>query len=111
VKLLRLAHPANHYFQAVRDDREPAVPEPGSSATLVHRKGWVVWRSDLTPPMAGLLESLLSGAPLGEALASLAGEGEGEEHDVGSWFRDWVSSGVFASAASTASAVTTPHAP
>jgi len=100
VKLLRLAHPANDYFQAVRDDREPAMPEPGPSATLVHRKGWVVWRSDLTPPMSGVLEALLSGASLGEALASLADGRDGEEHDVGTWFRDWVSSGVFASATS-----------
>jgi hypothetical protein len=109
VKLLRLAHPANAYFQAVRDDLDPAMPAPAASATLVHRKGWTVWRSDLTPPMAGVLEAILAGAPLGEALASLeGGEGEGGgdeagagEHDVAGWFRDWVSSGVFTSATSS----------
>jgi hypothetical protein len=112
VKLLRLAHPANDYFQAVRDDLDPAMPAPAPSATLVHRKGWIVWRSNLAPPMAGVLEAILAGAPLGEALASLeggAGEGEreepgGGEHDVAGWFRDWVSSGVFTSAPSSVSA-------
>ena len=66
------------------------------SATLVHRKGWVVWRSALTPAMARLLETMVAGAPLGEALAtSISEEDEGTQAHVTHWFRDWVSGGVF----------------
>ncbi len=94
--VLRLAYDANAYYQAFRDDARPSPPGPAPSATLVHRKGWVVWRSDLTPSMTRLLETIVAGAPLGEALASsISDEDEGTQAHVTHWFRDWVSGGVF----------------
>jgi hypothetical protein len=98
VRILRLGHDANAYYQAFRDDARPSAPGPTSSATLVHRKGWVVWRSDLTPAMARLLEAIVAGAPLGEALdtsISDEDEDEGTQAHVTHWFRDWVGGGVF----------------
>jgi hypothetical protein len=101
VRVLRFAYAANAYYQAFRGDDGPrpgssSPPDPHPSATLVHRKGWVVWRTDLTPGMARLLESIAGGAPLGEALAtSISDEDEGTQTDVTRWFRDWVGGGVF----------------
>jgi len=98
VRVLCLAHPANAYFQAFRDDARPSAPGPAASATLVHRRGWVVWRTDLTAPMARLLEAITRGAPLGEALAAaISDEDEGAQANVTHWFRDWVGGGVFTS--------------
>jgi hypothetical protein len=95
VRLLRFDHAVDAYLQAVRDDR-PATVVRAPTATLVHRRGWVVWRRDLTPPMARLLEDLLEGATLGRALAAAVGEAGGEGAvDVTSWFQEWVAGGVF----------------
>jgi hypothetical protein len=92
LRLLTLAHPANDYFQAVRDGRSPAIPGPSPSAAVVYRSGWTVWRMSLTPPMHRVLAALVGGEPLETAL-SLAGDEPPEQ--VTAWFREWVSSGLF----------------
>jgi hypothetical protein len=102
VQLLRFDHAVDAYYQAFRDDR-PAIVSAAPSATLVHRHGWVVWRRDLTPPMARLLDAILGGSPLGDALAIAASEGEGSAPaDVTAWFKDWVAGGVFSDVHSSA---------
>lgn len=96
-QVLRFDHPANRYYVAFREGTAPStVPAPEASATLIHRQGWIVWRRDLTPPMARLLEAIAIGTPLGEALArAITDEDEGTQANVTHWFRDWVSSEVF----------------
>lgn len=95
VRLLRFDHAVDAYLQAVRDEH-PATMVRAPTATLVHRRGWVVWRRDLTPPMARVLEDLLGGATLGRALVAAVGEGGGDAAgDVTAWFQEWVSGGVF----------------
>ena len=60
-----------------------------------------LWRMDLTPAMASLLEGLFRGETLGEALGKLE-EGLSEadaaeaERNVMLWFREWVAGGLFA---------------
>jgi hypothetical protein len=95
-QLLRFDHPVDAYYQAFKDGRVGAV-RAGSTATLVHRHGWVVWRRELTPIQARLLEDLLSGAALGDALAaSASSSGDGSvADDFTTWFHDWVAGGVF----------------
>jgi hypothetical protein len=96
VRVLRFAHPADAYYQGFRDDGRPAAPAPAPSCTLVHRRGWVVWRTALSPAMARLLEAIVGGAPLGEALVtSLSGDDEGTQASVTQWFQEWVANGVF----------------
>ena len=74
VRLLRFAHPADAFYTSLREGERPIAPAPAPSATLVHRRGWVVWRTALSPAMAGLLEAIVSGVGLGAALtASIAG--------------------------------------
>jgi hypothetical protein len=92
LRLLTLEHPANDYFQAVRDGHTPAIPAPGASATVVYRSGLTVWRMSLTPPMHRVLAALVGRVPLEAALA--LAEGEAPE-EVSAWFREWVSSGLF----------------
>jgi hypothetical protein len=68
----------------------------------VYRRGFVVWRMDLTPAMAGLLDALFGGATLGEALGAIAVHAEDAdalaeaERNVMLWFREWVAGGFFA---------------
>lgn len=101
VRLLRSDFPVNRYLQAQRDESAPAIPGRRASATAIYRKGFTVWRMDLSMPMAGILESLFRGEPLGRALASLAPADDAADQGrlaalVMTWFRDWVQSGFFA---------------
>jgi hypothetical protein len=102
VRVLRFRHPANAYLQAEREDRHPRIPRPAASATAIYRRGFRVWRMDLTPPMAGLLDALFAGRPLERALATVARQRRGEPQDqvladVMRWFSGWVDGGFFAS--------------
>jgi hypothetical protein len=99
--LLHFEFPVNAHYQARRAGKEPSVPSQGWSATAVYRQGLTVWRMDFTPAMARVLGALLSGAPLGDALARI-GVDEADsaavdeaERSVMTWFREWVSAGFF----------------
>jgi hypothetical protein len=100
LRVLRFAYPVNAYFQALREGAEPVVPARKESATVVYRSGPSIWRMDLTGPMFEVLAALLAGEPLGDALGrvedALADLDEQQTVErVMSWFREWVSSGLF----------------
>jgi hypothetical protein len=103
VRLLRFEHPVNAFFQARRvGGEDAAIPEPKPSATAVYRHGLTVWRMDLTPAMTRVLTALLDSVPITEALSRM-GVDETDaaaiaeaERSVMVWFREWVSSGLFA---------------
>jgi hypothetical protein len=103
VRIVRSHHAVNAFFQAFKADELPRwrdfAREP--SATAVYRTDMTLWRMDLTPAMAGLLEALFAGRPLGEALEALdaglaSAEAAEAERSVMAWFRAWVSAGFFA---------------
>lgn len=101
VAVLRFRYPVNAYYQARRTGDAPDIPAAVPSATAVYRSGLTVWRMDLTPAMTRVLDALLSGRPLGEALGRIVvDEADGAavkeaERSVMIWFREWVSSGFF----------------
>jgi hypothetical protein len=101
-QLVRGDYPANAFLQAFREDRLPKIPQRQTSATAVYRQGFAVWRMDLTPPMAAILEALWAGAPLATALATLEHTTTPSQlptiaNQVMVWFREWVKGGLFAS--------------
>lgn len=102
LRLLRFEFPVNAVFIANRiDDVVPDVPAPSSTAVAVYRKDMQLWRMDLTPAMLGVLEPLVAGESLGEALAAI--EADQTDPDVLAqtganlmvWFREWVDAGFF----------------
>jgi hypothetical protein len=92
VRLLHTAYPVNDYFQAVRDERAPAIPAAAPAATAVYRGGTTVWRMGLAPPMAAVLEALVAGEALGAALTHAEGT---PPHQVMASFREWIEGGLF----------------
>jgi hypothetical protein len=101
--LVRGEYDVNGYYQAFRNDEAPEMSlERAPSAVAVYRIGFALWRMNLTPAMAGLLEALMKGATLEEALAgvgeavSTPDELAEAERQVMGWFRAWVTSGFFA---------------
>jgi hypothetical protein len=102
LRLLRFEYPVNAVFIANRiDEVVPEVPAPSPNAVAVYRKDMQLWRMDLTPAMLGVLEPLVQGKSLGEALETV--EAECTDPDVLAqtganlmvWFREWVDAGFF----------------
>jgi hypothetical protein len=102
LRLFRFAYPVNAVFIANRiDEVVPEVPAPSPTAVAVYRKDMQLWRMDLTPAMMGVLEPLVAGKSLGEALETV--EAECTDPDVLAqtganlmvWFREWVDAGFF----------------
>ncbi len=101
LRLLRFEHPVNAYFQALREGKEPALPGPAPTATVVYRSGPTIWRMDLTVPMFEVLSALVGGEALGASLGRVESALEGVDaaeatQRVTHWFREWVQSGLFA---------------
>ena len=101
LRLLAFDYPVNDFFQAFRDEGEPELPERAPTATAVYRQGLTLWRMGLEPRAALLLKDLLSGVPLGVAVAALEGRvsvvnaGDELTQLLPQWLGSWVRSGFF----------------
>src|SRR5947199_306006 len=102
LRLLTFRFPVNAYYTAIRkaeEGEEVLIPDPQPEHLALTRRDFVVRRYPLTPAQHALLEKILAGAPIGEALAAAA-ETSGLEDDalaaeLQSWFRLWVAEGFF----------------
>lgn len=102
IRVFRFEYPVNAVFIANRiDEIVPEVPAPSPNAVAVYRKEMQLWRMDLTPAMLGVLEPLLAGKTLGEALEAIEAEATDPEilaqtgANLMVWFREWVDAGFF----------------
>jgi hypothetical protein len=106
LRLLTFRFPVNAYYTAIRraeEGEEVPVPDPEPEHLALTRRDFVVRRYPLNSAQHALLEKILAGAPVGEALAAAA-ETSGLEDDalaaeLQSWFRLWVAEGFFQSIA------------
>jgi hypothetical protein len=102
LRLFRFEYPVNAVFIANRiDEILPEMPAPSPNAVAVYRKDMQLWRMDLTPAMMAVVEPLVEGKSLGEALAAIEAEVTDAEVLAQSganlmvWFREWVDAGFF----------------
>jgi hypothetical protein len=103
VRVLHFEYPVNAYYQACRtQDELPPLPSPSRSATAVYRRSWKLWRMDLTPAMARVIDALLEGMTIEESLGRI-GVDESDpaalaeaERSVMVWFSEWMQGGFFA---------------
>jgi hypothetical protein len=102
LRLFRFEYPVNAVFIANRiDEIVPDVPAPSANAVAVYRKDMQLWRMDLSPAMLGVLEPLVEGKSLGEALETVEAECTDPEvlaqtgANLMVWFREWVDAGFF----------------
>jgi hypothetical protein len=91
----------NEYFQAFMDEREPALPAPRPSAVAVTREGMAIVRRKLEPLAATLLNQLVTGAPLDQALEFVMHSATDTHprrfaESLQRWFATFTSSGFFA---------------
>ena len=98
-RLLALRYPANIYLQSVRDeDHDHPSLRAKASYVAVYRRDYVVCRLDLSRGAHDLLAALVSGVPLGEAVASAIATGgrrAPRPDDLFRWFRQWMAGGIF----------------
>jgi hypothetical protein len=102
LRLLAFRFPVSAYYTAIRrveEGGEVPVPDPEPEHLALTRRDFVVRRYPLTPAQHALLEKILAGAPVGEAIAAAA-EASGLEDDalaaeLQAWFRLWVAEGFF----------------
>lgn len=102
LRVLCFEHPVNAHYQACRaEDLLLPLPARCPSATAIYRRGVELWRMDLTPAMTRVLQALLRGEALGQALTRLyvdehdAAAVAEAERSVLTWFQAWVQSGFF----------------
>jgi Putative DNA-binding domain len=99
LRLVSTAYPLHAYYQAILDGEQPEPPEPTGSVIAVCRRGDDIWRSPLNRPLGLLLERLLLGQPLLEALEGKSRSLQPERvspAEMQRAFSDWVASGYFA---------------
>jgi hypothetical protein len=101
LRICRFDYPVNAFFQAFKNDETPQVPAPAPLALAVYRQGFTLWRMVLTPTMADLLEDLVGGATLGDAVGAMEKRIRDPDalseaaRDVMAWFSSWVQGGFF----------------
>jgi len=96
VRILATDYPVNAYFQAFINDAQPSRPSSAPSWLVLVRNGYKIWRLDLQSDEALVLQCLLSGDMLGNALRGV----QVGARTVQQWFRRWSSCGIFTSARS-----------
>jgi hypothetical protein len=102
LRLLSLRYPVHEYATAVREKRDPELPDPVPTWLAVSRINYIVRRWTLTRVQFELLGALIGGATVGLAIeraAKLAVE-SGESIDclaenLRDWFAEWSSAGFF----------------
>jgi hypothetical protein len=98
-RLLALDFPVNAIVTAVR--REEPIPDvsPKRTFVAVYRKGFVVWRMDLSEPAWRLLRALAAGRTIEAAIRAARRAWRGDrvafEQKLSQWFRDFVAEGIF----------------
>ena len=102
LRLLALRYPVQEYATGVRKKEDPPFPDPEPTWLAVSRINYVVRRWVLSPMQYGLLQSLLSGMTVGDAIekAALAASESGQGLDnlaenLRDWFQEWSSAGFF----------------
>lgn len=99
LRLLALSYPINDCFTAIRRGEEPEMPERRASFLAVTRRDYRVHRYPLTAAQFELLQSLLTGKTVGEAIARAAALSDVPDdrfaRELRDWFFQWTAAGFF----------------
>ncbi len=91
LRLLAFRYPVLSYFNGVREKKETVLPAPSDTFLAVNRKEYRIHFSPLTSLQHAVLESLVAGLSVADALGCAADQSA----RVRAWLRDWVDGGFF----------------
>lgn len=117
LRLVYFRFPVNGYFTEMRqspdtpdtpdtpdakedeDGQGVEIPSPEDQYVAIHRKDYIVRRFELSKPQYLLLEALLDGQSVGEAIEAAADAIDIDDDQLAQalrqWFTDWASMGFF----------------
>jgi hypothetical protein len=99
LRLLQLSYPVHRYYAAVRKKKEARLPKPSTTHLAITRRQFVVRRYELTRLQYRLLDALVRGATLGEAIRGVTERGgpglDRLAQNLRQWFRNWTAEGFF----------------
>ena len=92
LRLFTATHPVHEYWQAVKAELEPAPPQPRASHLAISRRNYFVERLELSSVQYALLERLVAGQSVAEAIAATC-QSTAEPADwlplLHDWFAAW----------------------
>jgi len=102
LRLLALSYPVHEYATGVRKKEEPPIPDPEPTWLAVSRIDYVVRRWPLSRPQYDLLQSLIGGETVGQAIEKAANVAietdpnlEQLTVNLRAWFEEWSAAGFF----------------
>jgi len=99
LRLLILRYPLNDYFTAIRRGGRPPLPGPQGSYMAVTRRNYRVLRYPLELSQFELLQAMLEGATVAQAIeraAAVSALGDADlAVQIREWFRFWTAEGFF----------------
>jgi hypothetical protein len=95
-RLLAFKHAVVPNLVAYHEDRPSPGPRRRASWVALYRRDYSVLRLELSRAEHDLLQKIVDGASLGEALATAASsKSPRQQAKVFRWFRTWISEGLF----------------
>ncbi|HEX4143070.1 MAG TPA: DNA-binding domain-containing protein [Pirellulales bacterium] len=97
LRILRLDFPVQLYYRAIRERAEAVPPDREPTWLAVSRRNFVVRHHTLAPAEAEILEAILAGATVGEAIGRAAPPSDfaAFAEDLRRWFHLWTAEGFF----------------
>lgn len=103
LKLMEFKFPINAYYTAAKSINEtedpPPPPNPAQQFLALHRRDYIVRRTELSAPQHALIASLQSGNTIIKAITAAAQQTDLSEEQLQSaltqWFANWTASGFF----------------
>lgn len=99
LRLMAFRYPVLSYFNGVRENKEPCLPEPSDTFLAVNRNDYRIHFSPLSCLQHAVLESLVAGLGVGDALTRAAERAASDRKQLAArvrgWLRDWVDGGFF----------------
>jgi hypothetical protein len=102
LRILQFAYPVNSYYSAARSaapDKQVEIPSPDTEYVALTRRDYIVRRIRIDLPQYALLEAILSGRSLADAIHT-AGDPTAATDEIfaanlKSWFETWTAAGFF----------------
>jgi hypothetical protein len=93
LRLMAFRYPVSAYLGGVDEENPFPRIRQRENWVLAYRNQYSLCRDSLSRPAFELLNGLISGVPVGQALGSVAAS----HKKLFGWFRDWMSAGLFQS--------------